>query len=199
MDKKEQDERVAAIRDASLVNLGMLGVEAGAAVLTGNSALIAGVLHESTDTVAHASKYAVEKKGWNQNSKWFKRFLRGSMGVLAVVATWNMVDNTQDFLDDDKRVHLDITDGAIHLGTALVMVAGNTFAHERLKSLKQQSSASQSSLDHAKFDMVASYGYAGSLVLEVVGVPGASLAGGAVFSGYTAVEASRHAVKPHLH
>lgn len=195
----EKEGRIRRLRNATLAQLGLAIVSAGASVITGNHAFAAELRHDVQDTVLHGSKYAAERQGIDQERRAFQWFLRGSMAALSIAAATKGYDIFQD-IQEGTRVTMDMTEATVTTGSAVAIAAGNTYSYVQLRGINEHSHASASSLGHAEFDMVASWGLSGSLLLETAGVQNASLYGGLLFAGYTTVEAARHAIRPaHVH
>lgn len=190
--------RLEKLRNATLANLGLTVGSLVVFSSTGNSALVAEALHDGADTIAHSSRYGAERLAINQDTAKFKWFLRGSMLALSALSGYTAVKigmNINNGVFEEQSTK----EGAINLASAAVICAGNTYAYRQLESIEDHSHASEASYDHARVDMLASWGLAGSIALGVAGVAKAPEIGGMVFAGYTSVHLAKHAVSPHEH
>lgn len=191
-------ERLRRLRNATLANLSMSIASVGVFAVTGNGAFIAEALHDGADTGAHGSRYLAEKSGINQDTKKFKWFLRaGLLGVSALSAVASVKFGNE--LLNGEVPTADIGDKALDLGAAVGIGLGNTYAYSQVKGIEEHSHASEASFDHAKVDMLASWGLAGFIVAYVAGADKASQVGGMLFAGYTAAHLAWHALRPHKH
>ena len=192
----EKENRVRRLRNATAIQWALTAGGWGLYFLTGNPAFRAGANHDSGDTLHYGIKYQTEKRNWNQHSLWFKTVLRCSMGIISLGAIHSAYENAEAIIDGDDPA--DSTEDTLLLAAGAVAYAyGNTRTYEQMRKINVHSPASQSGFDHARIDHVASKGFAASLVLEAVGIPGASLWGGYGFAAYTAIEAGGHIMDDH--
>jgi divalent metal cation (Fe/Co/Zn/Cd) transporter len=190
--------RLNKLRNATLANLGMAIGSVGVFAVTGNSAFISEAIHDGADTGAHGSRFFAEKLGVDQETKKFNWFLRAGLIGLSALSGYTSykigVDIKNGLFEDPNT-----QENALNLVAAIGVGAGNTYAYKELESIEEQSNASETSLDHGKVDMLASWGLVVFIGAGVAGVEKAPEIGGCLFAGYTSGHLLWHAIRPHKH
>jgi len=186
------------MRNTTLANLGMAIGSMGVFVVTGNGAYVAEALHDTADVASHGSRLYMESSINDQNSKKSKNLLKLGMLSVSALSLYAATRIGADILNGVAN-DVDTDNTRLNLASAGAIAAGNTYAYNQMSSIDEHSNASGSSLDHSKVDMFASWGLAGSIAAEALGVDDASQYGGFLFAIYTAAHLAVHALKPHKH
>lgn len=191
--------RLDKLRNATLANLGMAIGSVGVFAATGNSAFMSEAIHDGADTGAHGSRYFAEKLGIDQDTRRFKWFLGASFLGVSALSAFTSYKIGSDLVNG-QVVESSSRDSLINLGSAVSIGAGNTYAYKQIESVEEHSHASEASFNHAKVDMLASWGLVGFIIAGALSrQENVSTAGGMLFAGYTALHLAWHAIKPHKH
>jgi divalent metal cation (Fe/Co/Zn/Cd) transporter len=195
---QQKFDRLRRMRNATMANLGSALVSTALLPFSGSRILSGEAGHSGADVLAHGLRYGAERLGIDQETKMFRAFISASLLVPAGFLLWNAWKSGLDLVNGvpENRDPVALTANGVG---ALAIAGLNAYAYQQTRHIEEQSRASQATHNHAFADAFVSAGFAGSLVLEIGGVPNASSVGGLVFSALASGHLVHEAVTQHSH